>query len=653
VFSRFRQLWLALLLTVSVTVAAALGAPRSETTPADHLHHPADQCGVVSGSVSGAPAPTAEPMKAGVSEWDFFSNYGSYRPRTHCMVNEAGTTDWTWVGVLLVLNCVVVAGYARIFLFWRRAFLAEAEQDRNVKLMDLAWIFLWCAVCGYISSIVIFFWPGYRALAVALVPLAFFTWRFAWNLNDFALALQAKRLQRQLTESLQSRNVELEQAVSKATLELDESLKQRNEELEDAVFKATSDLRDATVVAENANRAKSEFLANMSHEIRTPMSAVLGYTELLDDPEANEHERAQYVQTVRRNGTHLLSLINDILDLSKIEAGEMDFESIECSPVSIASDAVGALQPRAREQGITLSLGLDGPVPSTVLTDPTRLRQLFTNLVGNAVKFTPEGSVTVALSSETSGDDVAIRARIIDTGIGMTREQIAHIFEPFRQGDTSMTRAFGGTGLGLAISSKIVSAMGGRIEVESEPGHGSVFTLCVTARRAEEHDEVVEGVDSETPERVEDRPRRTLEPGVRVLQVEDGPENQRLLDFHLTRAGAVVDTRANGREGVDLALEMHERGSPYDLILMDMQMPVLDGYGATRELRRRGYGGIIVALTANAMNGDRDLCLRAGCDEYISKPFSPADLLSLCSRLLAEGAPSRQPQSASHNDRAA
>jgi PAS domain S-box-containing protein len=385
--------------------------------------------------------------------------------------------------------------------------------------------------------------------------------------------------------------------------------------------------------AEAANHAKSEFLANMSHEIRTPMTAILGYADLLDTEDEvflDAERSADAVRTIRANAEHLLTVINDILDMSKIEAGQMQVECIACDPVQLVDEVASLARPRADGKGVELRVEFDGAVPRRILTDPTRLRQILLNLVGNAVKFTEIGHITIGVSLQRDAQLMAFR--VADTGIGMTPEQCERIqrFEAFSQADTSTTRRFGGTGLGLRICNAFAAMLGGRLEVESKAGEGSTFTALVAAGEVGD----VEHPEPRGPGAVRPSPQAaTSSPelrGVRILLAEDGRDNQRLISFYLSKAGADVTVVENGL----LAAEAIEGGLVADLILMDMQMPELDGYESTRRLRAGGFGVPIVALTAHAMEGDRQKCLDAGCDEYLTKPVDRHRLLEICRSLL-------------------
>ncbi|WP_425615841.1 ATP-binding protein [Anatilimnocola sp. NA78] len=385
--------------------------------------------------------------------------------------------------------------------------------------------------------------------------------------------------------------------------------------------------------AERANQAKSEFLANMSHEIRTPMTAILGYTDLLleeGDITRAPPDRIAALRTIQRNGEHLLSLINDILDLSKIEVGKIGLEAIACSPQQLLADVESLMRLRAQERNLTLTIETIGQLPHSIESDPTRLRQILVNLVGNAIKFTTTGGVRIVAHHER--EHARLTFDVIDTGMGMTTEQTHKLFRPFTQADTSTTRQFGGTGLGLTISKRLAEMLGGDVTiVESSPGVGTTFRLTI--------DRVCELATEPLPQPLIESPvpqhegtselsQTTFPAGCRILLAEDGPDNQRLISYILKKAGAEVTIVDNGRSATIEALAAAADNRPYDVVLMDMQMPIMDGYAACRLLREQGYSHPVVALTAHAMSGDRDRCLAAGCDDYATKPLNRSQLIA-------------------------
>jgi PAS domain S-box-containing protein len=383
--------------------------------------------------------------------------------------------------------------------------------------------------------------------------------------------------------------------------------------------------------ANAASAAKSEFLANTSHELRTPMTAILGFADLLSDDTATTEQRNDYLSTIKRNGEHLLSLINDVLDLSKIEAGKLQCESIDTDPAALLNDILELLNVRAKSKGICLELYQTSDLPVTIKTDPTRVRQILMNLIGNAIKFTEVGGVKVHMGFDPASK--MFRVEVVDSGIGMSPEQCKRIFSPFVQADSSMTRKFGGTGLGLAISVRLARLLGGEIAVSSDPGKGSTFTLLLNL-----HEQTVQVRHRQTQVVPIEKPRALQVPqqlllGKRVLLVEDGPDNQRLISHHLKKLGAEFAVCGNGQLGVEAVEAAISNGQPYNVILMDMQMPVMDGYEAAASLRSKQITTPIIALTAHAMAGDRQKCLDAGCTEYLTKPIQPRELALLLHRL--------------------
>ncbi len=399
---------------------------------------------------------------------------------------------------------------------------------------------------------------------------------------------------------------------------------------------AAEQMQRARRAAEDANRTKSEFLANMSHEIRTPMTAILGFADLLLDYCDDSQDARSAVETIRRNGKHLLSIINDILDISKIEAGKMQIEPERVSMWRVVEEVASLMRVRAADKGVEMKVRFDCPLPRFVYSDPVRLRQILLNLVGNAVKFTDEGFIEIVVRQDPKPDDKPrLLIDVIDTGIGIAADRLLHLFQPFTQADTSMARRFGGTGLGLTISRRLAKMLGGDISVRSELGVGTRFTVSIDPGPLDEADFVDSpeqaaapaGDDSATPARAQVERAAPLRG--RVLVAEDGPDNQRLIAHMLGKAGLDIDLAANGKIACDMVVEAQANGTAYDLVVMDMQMPQMDGYAATRELRNRQCSLPIIALTAHAMAGDREKCLAAGCDDYATKPIHWGTLLDL------------------------
>ena len=390
--------------------------------------------------------------------------------------------------------------------------------------------------------------------------------------------------------------------------------------------------------AEAASQAKSEFLANVSHEIRTPMNAILGYIELIEDPETPSEDRAMLIDGVRRSGTHLLSVIDNILDISQIEAGKVTLSVERVSPEDISLDVEMLFRGQAKEKSLQFEVKCDENLPPAIHTDRARLRQILVNLVGNAIKFTESGfvQVTVEMQRKEATEEGHLHIAVSDSGIGMGDETQARIFEPFEQGDAAPTRRFGGTGLGLSIARRLVELLGGEITVQSQPGQGALFTVTVPTRAAPQEEEPI-------PDRTEGETvslsTTGTEPGRRrfsgrVLLAEDGVDNQRVIEHFLTRAGLDVEIAENGQVACQIAFAARYGGRPLDLILMDIDMPVLDGYRATETLRKAGFTVPIIALTAHALTGDRERSLQAGCNDYTTKPISRDTLMSLIARYL-------------------
>jgi len=435
------------------------------------------------------------------------------------------------------------------------------------------------------------------------------------------------------------------------------------ENYEEIVMQQQKILQMALQETHRANELKGEFLANMSHEIRTPMTAILGFSEMLSNDIDFVHEEAkayEAVQTIHRNASHLLAIINDILDMSKIEAGKMQVELIEVDPIQILEETVSFVRPQAIEKRLDVTIDYLTRIPQKIQTDPTRLRQILVNLAGNAVKFTSQGGIFIRVSADPVNSQMTFD--VVDSGVGMTPEQLAIIskFDLFSQADTSTTRRFGGTGLGLSICNSLAPLLGGELTIRSEFGIGSTFSLTIETGHQERlrvpstvsdllnldandvnplYIDLVQGTskaanNASVIDASDLAPRLPLD-GKRILLAEDGPDNQRLIAHYMRKAGAEIEILDNGLLLIERFERLLTEGVVIDLILMDMQMPVMDGYEATRQLRRKGYNIPVVALTANAMASDRERCLAAGCDDYATKPISPMKLVATCVALVS------------------
>jgi PAS domain S-box-containing protein len=465
---------------------------------------------------------------------------------------------------------------------------------------------------------------------------------------------------------------------------------------EEATETTQNELRQANELAnalakesQAASQAKSEFLANMSHEIRTPMTSILGYSELLTSELGSEigiDVQKQHLTTIKRHGEHLLAIINDILDLSKIEAGKMQLEVISTSPISIVKDAISLMHFKAQEKGLLLGFCNETEIPSAIQTDPVRLRQIAVNLIGNAIKFTDRGSIKVSLSCDPIRELLSLKVE--DTGIGMTQEQISKLFHPFTQADTSTTRRFGGTGLGLRICQRLANMLGGDVKVNSRWGRGSTFVATISTgrlygvqweesgkidfqnlsdTRPHENHLTIEAFSNDLDTDASSYPMTSFEAneasettlvgipdiadpnpppqniekllaGVRILLAEDGTDNAKLIRFFLEKSGAQVQIHDNGRTALcsltsDGTIDGDLMLPPaFDLIITDMQMPELDGYKFASLLRQKGWVRPVIALTAHAMSDDRQKCLDAGCDDFATKPIDRKVLTETCVR---------------------
>ncbi|WP_455202498.1 ATP-binding protein [Kaarinaea lacus] len=377
----------------------------------------------------------------------------------------------------------------------------------------------------------------------------------------------------------------------------------KNKELEAAWFEAA-----------NATHAKSKFLASMSHEIRTPLTSIIGFAETLAEPNQDQEDLLHAAESIKRSGNHLYQIINDVLDISKIEAGQIELEMIQASPTTVVSEVASMMEEKIKKKGLKFRSNFYFPLPKLITTDPTRLRQILLNLLGNAVKFTRNG--IICINTYYLPDERLMKFEISDTGIGMTPIALSKVFEPFSQAEKSTTRKFGGTGLGLSISKQLAEKMGGDIVCMSEQGVGSTFVTTISIGEIQEPELIYEMDEiSELMVSKAARPERKQLSG-RVLLAEDTVENQKLISLQLRKSGVDATVVDDGKLAVEAALEKE-----FDLILMDMQMPVLDGLGAMRQLRQAGYTKPIVALTANTSQSDKDACLDAGADGFLSKPI--------------------------------
>ncbi|HEV2202384.1 MAG TPA: ATP-binding protein [Bryobacteraceae bacterium] len=407
-------------------------------------------------------------------------------------------------------------------------------------------------------------------------------------------------------------------------------IQQHRDLLEERILQRTEELENAMRTALEASQAKSDFLANMSHELRTPMNGLLGMLDVVLDSHVDGEQR-DHLETARRSAYSLLALLNDILDLSKIEAGRMMIEEIPFNLRTVLEDCVKSYQARAHQKRIALHFEMHAAAPSTVLGDPLRLRQIVTNLLSNAIKFTDQGFVAVEVKSAPRAErpgEAQVCIQVRDTGTGIDQDKLVTIFDKFTQADGSITRKYGGTGLGLAITKRLTELQGGSVTVESSPGLGSTFTISLPYQI----------VPEPAPHAAESAPSvAALDAGLsrpaRILLVEDNVVNQKVVLAVLRKKKYHIEVAGDGRE----ALDMLQASEPYDLLLMDIQMPVLDGLETTRLIRKdpRWVALPILAMTAHAMTGDRERCMQAGMNGYISKPIQPAHLIATIAESLA------------------
>lgn len=507
-------------------------------------------------------------------------------------------------------------------------------------------------------------WLGAIPGAIAAVGLGAMTYRSRRRLHlTLAQALAAKAEADAANRGLLEREATIRQLYERSEAALSQA-KQAKSDAEQAraqaeqaraqAEQAKADAERSKAESERANRAKSEFLKNMSHEIRTPLTAILGYTDILEH-EVNEEVRRHTVSTIKLAGKHLLSLVNDLLDLSKVEAGQLQLEMGEVNVPAVVDEVVAMMRPRAKAKNLVVTARGEGKLPVALVSDVTRVRQVLTGLMSNGVKFTEQGGLKIWVSASPKAGPVGTYDRereteitidVEDTGIGMTEEESGRIFKVFSQVDASQTRKVGGAGMGLVLSRKLAELLGGTVTlVRSQAGKGSVFRFTMRCRepagtpwidwqtaapsepgRAAADKPArapAEAVTQATPPSSEDTPLTG-----RVLIVEDSPDTQRLLAFHLRKMGLQVDMSDDGQDALDLLQGVGR--DAYVLVITDMQMPRMDGYTLVKEARRLGWQTPFVALTAHAMVEDKQRCLSVGCDAYATKPIDAAGLRKLC-----------------------
>lgn len=535
-------------------------------------------------------------QSAGVAgEFSRLFDTSDFPPRWHCGT-WSSVHGWTHIiSDLMIWSAYLAIPIALIYFIKRR---------KDMPFGPLFWLFgTFIIACGttHLMEAIIFWWPGYRLAAV--IKLA--TGLISWTTVCCLLPVIPKALKLKTPD-------QLEKEVQQRTRMLQETTGQ--------LETSNRELAQAKESAEIATIAKSAFLANMSHEIRTPLTAILGFAEELRQQDLTADDRQNAAETIERNGRHLLCVINDILDVAKIEAGKLTIEQIAFNLKPTFEDTVALYRPIARDKKIELSLESSGEMPESVVTDPTRLRQIIANLLSNALKFTNQGSIRIRMGVAQHSTGQRLRFEVADTGIGMSPTQLRKVFDPFTQADTTTTRKFGGSGLGLTICKELANLLGGSIGIESREGAGT--NVCV---------EIPVVVPNETTSIKHYSNTNHVEEirldGISILLAEDGTDNQRLFSTILKRYGADLVVVGDGRKAIDEVTQAVDSGAPFDVILMDVQMPEMDGLAATKILRSKGYKTPIIALTALAMAGDRERCIAAGCNSFVSKPINRTQLL--------------------------
>jgi signal transduction histidine kinase/CheY-like chemotaxis protein/HPt (histidine-containing phosphotransfer) domain-containing protein len=405
--------------------------------------------------------------------------------------------------------------------------------------------------------------------------------------------------------------------------QMTDSLNKSHDEKDQVV----AQLLNANKNLEAATRAKSAFLANMSHEIRTPLTAIIGFGDYLKETDISVSDRSKAIDSIVQNGAHLQQIINDILDLSKVEAEKLEIERIEVSLFELLKHIETLIGLQTEEHGLTYTIDYDFPLPEKIITDPLRFKQVLINVCNNAIKFTEKGGIHINIALQQH--DHKLRVDVKDTGIGLEADQLDKIFEPFTQADSSTSRKFGGTGLGLPLSRQLAKMLGGTITVSSTPGIGSCFSIITDPGVIDTKDlihKIPKNLHKAAPTHA-DSNQFTLSGS--ILLAEDTIDNQRLISMYIHKLGAHVDIANNGQEAIDAALSRD-----YELILMDMQMPILDGMQAVKILRDKAYSKPIAALTANAMKKDMEFCINAGCDDFLAKPVDRKQFTELLKKYL-------------------
>ncbi len=385
---------------------------------------------------------------------------------------------------------------------------------------------------------------------------------------------------------------------------------------------------DSMLRAESASRSKTDFLANISHEIRTPMTAIIGYADLLKRDNITVDEKSNAAKIIDQNANHLLGLIDEILDISKIEAGKFDFENEEVHLSTFLNEVYSLINVKSEDKGIELRFKNDGVIPEKIMTDPKRLKQILFNVLGNAIKFTEKGYVELSASYLEKKN--ALKMKVIDTGVGISKEQMSKLFKPFEQGDSSVGRQFGGTGLGLVLSKGLARGMGGDVNiVDSAVNSGTTMEVIINIG-APETLELVNSFSTNIIEEKQVEINRIALANKKILVVDDAKENARLFKLYLSEAGAEVEIANDGESALKVVSEKY-----FDLILLDLQMPGLDGFQVIKELRRKSFNRPIVALTAHAMKEEKEKTKEAGFDDHVTKPVRPDALIKSVSKLIS------------------